>query len=211
MVRICRLPRHHNYVWEQLAADELWARFHLSDGHHLPPSGGEVHGSSQREWRPQQFSRAMPISAAGMPPGRYRLGAVDIVVQPNYRAERADGAGSGILAGSAIDLLRGVENVIRFAGRLPFGSGYDGFSQSCPPDGPFQSDWSPGATDWDANLDRSSNGMPDSGIPSAAANHHGGYRLSMMPARPERPDACAYIPHCGTPTDRLDYVPVSGA
>jgi N-acetylglucosamine-6-phosphate deacetylase len=51
-----------------------------------------------------------------MPPGRYRLGAVDIVVQPNYRAERADGAGSGILAGSAIDLLRGVENVIRFAG-----------------------------------------------------------------------------------------------
>jgi N-acetylglucosamine-6-phosphate deacetylase len=56
------------------------------------------------------------ISAAGMPPGRYRLGAVDIVVQPNYRAERADGTGSGILAGSAIDLLRGVENVIRFAG-----------------------------------------------------------------------------------------------
>jgi len=107
------MPRHHNYVWEQLAADDLWASF-IVDGHHLPPSVVKCMVRAKGGQRSILTSDA--ISAAGMPPGRYRLGAVDIVVQPNYRAERADGAGSGILAGSAIDLLRGVENVIRFAG-----------------------------------------------------------------------------------------------
>ena len=108
-----QMPRHHNYVWEQLAADDLWASF-IVDGHHLPPSVVKCMVRAKGSQRCILTSDA--ISAAGMPPGRYRLGAVDIVVQPNYRAERADGAGSGILAGSAIDLLRGVENVIRFAG-----------------------------------------------------------------------------------------------
>jgi len=107
------MPRHHNYVWEQLAADDLWASF-IVDGHHLPPSVVKCMVRAKGGQRSILTSDA--ISAAGMPPGRYTLGAVDIVVQPNYRAERADGAGSGILAGSAIDLLRGVENVIRFAG-----------------------------------------------------------------------------------------------
>jgi len=108
-----QMPRHHNYVWEQLAADDLWASF-IVDGHHLPPSVVKCMVRAKGGQRSILTSDA--ISAAGMPPGRYRLGAVDIVVQPSYRAERADGAGSGILAGSAIDLLRGVENVIRFAG-----------------------------------------------------------------------------------------------
>jgi N-acetylglucosamine-6-phosphate deacetylase len=108
-----QMPRHHNYVWEQLAADDLWASF-IVDGHHLPPSVVKCMVRAKGTQRSILTSDA--ISAAGMPPGRYRLGAVDIVVQPNYRAERADNAGSGILAGSAIDLLRGVENVIRFAG-----------------------------------------------------------------------------------------------
>ncbi|MCE9532416.1 MAG: N-acetylglucosamine-6-phosphate deacetylase, partial [Planctomycetes bacterium] len=31
------LPRHDNYIWEQLAADELWASL-IPDGHHLPPA-----------------------------------------------------------------------------------------------------------------------------------------------------------------------------
>jgi N-acetylglucosamine-6-phosphate deacetylase len=108
-----QMPRHHNYIWEQLAADDLWASF-IVDGHHLPPSVVKCMVRAKGAQRSILTSDA--ISAVGMPPGRYRLGAVDIVVQPNYRAERADGAGSGILAGSAIDLLRGVENVIRFAG-----------------------------------------------------------------------------------------------
>ena len=31
------LPRHDNYLWEQMAADELWASL-ITDGHHLPAS-----------------------------------------------------------------------------------------------------------------------------------------------------------------------------
>ena len=31
------LPRHDNYVWEQLANDDLWASV-IADGHHLPPA-----------------------------------------------------------------------------------------------------------------------------------------------------------------------------
>jgi N-acetylglucosamine-6-phosphate deacetylase len=108
-----QIPRHQNYIWEQLAADDLSASF-IVDGHHLPPSVVKCMVRAKGAQRSILTSDA--ISAAGMPPGRYRLGAVDIVVHPNYRAERADLAGSGILAGSAIDLLRGVENVIRFAG-----------------------------------------------------------------------------------------------
>jgi len=108
-----QLPRHHNYIWEQLAADDLWASF-IVDGHHLPPSVVKCMIRAKGAQRSILTSDA--ISAAGMPPGHYRLGAVDIVVHPNYLAERVDSAGSGILAGSAIDLLRGVENVIRFAG-----------------------------------------------------------------------------------------------
>lgn len=61
------LPRHRNYLWEQLAADELFATI-ISDGYHLPDSVMKV------------FLRAKPgrimlISDAtgltGMPPGDY--------------------------------------------------------------------------------------------------------------------------------------------
>ena len=31
------LPRHENYLWEQLADDRLWASM-IADGHHLPES-----------------------------------------------------------------------------------------------------------------------------------------------------------------------------
>lgn len=108
-----QLPRHSNYVWEQLAADDLCASF-IVDGHHLPPSVVKCMVRAKGVHRSLLVSDA--IAAAGMPPGRYRLGAVDLVVQPDYRVERADNVGGGILAGSAIDLLRGVENVVRFAG-----------------------------------------------------------------------------------------------
>jgi N-acetylglucosamine-6-phosphate deacetylase len=108
-----RVPRHHNYIWEQLAADELRASF-IVDGHHLPPSVVKCMIRAKGCQRTILTSDA--ISAAGMPPGNYRLGTVEVVVDPNYKVERLDLSGTGILAGSALDLLRGVENVIAFAG-----------------------------------------------------------------------------------------------
>jgi|RhiMetdeSRZDD1v2_1073273.scaffolds.fasta_scaffold13502_7 N-acetylglucosamine-6-phosphate deacetylase len=106
------LPRHQNYVWEQLAADELWASF-IVDGHHLPPSVVKCLIRAKGIGRSILTSDA--IAAAGMPPGRYRLGEIEVIVSPDFKVERAETAGSGYLAGSALDLLRGVENIVRFA------------------------------------------------------------------------------------------------
>jgi N-acetylglucosamine-6-phosphate deacetylase len=107
------IPRHDNYIWEQLASDELWASF-IVDGHHLPPSVVKCLVRAKGINRSILTSDA--IVAAGMPPGKYRLGDTEVVVSPELRVERADTAGSGYLAGSALDLLRGVENVVRFTG-----------------------------------------------------------------------------------------------
>jgi N-acetylglucosamine-6-phosphate deacetylase len=105
------LPRHENYVWEQLAADDLWASF-IVDGHHLPPS--VVKCLIRAKGLSRSILTSDAIAAAGMPPGRYRLGEIEVVVSPDFKVERAETAGSGYLAGSALDLLRGVENVVRF-------------------------------------------------------------------------------------------------
>jgi N-acetylglucosamine-6-phosphate deacetylase len=63
------LPRHPNYVWEQLAADALWASF-IADGHHLPSS---VMRCLLRVKTPSRLILTCDASSlAGLPPGRYR-------------------------------------------------------------------------------------------------------------------------------------------
>jgi N-acetylglucosamine-6-phosphate deacetylase len=100
------LPRHPNYVWEQLAADELYASI-IPDGQHLPPSVVKC------IIRAKGVERTILISDAtrhgGMPPGIY--GHVE--VRPNGRV---DLRGTPYLAGSTLDLGGGVGNAIRFAG-----------------------------------------------------------------------------------------------
>jgi N-acetylglucosamine-6-phosphate deacetylase len=108
-----KIPRHRNYVWEQLACDELYASF-IVDGHHLPPS--VVKCMIRAKGLRRSILTSDAISAAGMPPGSYRLGEAAVVVRPDGWVERVDQAGTGILAGSALDLLRGVENCSKFAG-----------------------------------------------------------------------------------------------
>jgi N-acetylglucosamine-6-phosphate deacetylase len=103
-----RLQRHHNYVYEQLAADDLWASL-IVDGHHLPPSIVKVFVRAKRPGRTILVSDAMHW--AGMPAGVYPFGAIQVEV-------RDDGwigvVGQPRLAGSGLMLYRGVENVVRF-------------------------------------------------------------------------------------------------
>ncbi|HLW66028.1 MAG TPA: amidohydrolase family protein [Gemmataceae bacterium] len=62
------LPRHDNYVWEQLAADELWASI-ICDGHHLPPA---VIRSILRVKTPARTILTCDASSlAGVAPGEY--------------------------------------------------------------------------------------------------------------------------------------------
>ena len=92
------LPRHPNYVWEQLAADELWASV-IADGHHLPAS---VLKSILRVKTP---ARTVLISdagsLAGLPPGRYDCWGQEFEVHP---AGKIVMPGTGFLAGSAVFL-----------------------------------------------------------------------------------------------------------
>jgi N-acetylglucosamine-6-phosphate deacetylase len=63
------LPRHENYIWEQLAADELWASM-IADGHHLPQSVMRCILRVKSTARLILTCDASPL--AGSPPGRYR-------------------------------------------------------------------------------------------------------------------------------------------
>jgi N-acetylglucosamine-6-phosphate deacetylase len=104
------LPRHDNYVWEQLAADELWASL-IADGHHLPPA---VVRCMVRVKTPARLILTCDASTlAGLPPGRYHEWDQQIEVRPGGRIVVAD---TGFLAGSGSFTDVCVGNVMRFAG-----------------------------------------------------------------------------------------------
>jgi len=104
------LPRHPNFLWEQLAADELTASI-IVDGHHLPPATVKTMVRAKTPARVVLVTDA--IAAAGQPPGDYRLGGVTVRVDANGRAAVP---GAPNLAGSALSMDRAVANTVRFAG-----------------------------------------------------------------------------------------------
>lgn len=104
------LPRHDNYIWEQLANDNLWASI-IADGHHLPPA------VIKSFIRAKALSRTLLTcdagSLAGMPPGKYHEWGSDLEVLPSGKIVVA---GTPYLAGSGHFTDVCVGNVIRFAG-----------------------------------------------------------------------------------------------
>jgi len=101
------LRRHPNYIWDQLAEDRLRASF-IVDGIHLPGSFLKV------ALRAKGVERAVLVtdasSPAGCAPGRYRLGEQDVDLTADHRVVLA---GQDRLAGSALKMNRGVENLMR--------------------------------------------------------------------------------------------------
>jgi len=103
------LPRHDNVIQRLLARDELIACL-IPDGAHLPP------------FTLRNFFRAKPhgkvllttdaMAAAGAPPGRYRIGRLEV--------ESRDGVvrapGSANLAGSCLAPAAGVANATKWLG-----------------------------------------------------------------------------------------------
>jgi N-acetylglucosamine-6-phosphate deacetylase len=105
-----QLPRHHNYIWEQLANDALMASI-IVDGHHLPPA---VVKSFYRVKGPHRLILISDaISAAGLPPGNYRLMGSDISVVENGLVRLS---GTPYQAGSTLKLCDAIHNVMHFAG-----------------------------------------------------------------------------------------------
>jgi len=104
------LPRHPNYIWEQLANDALWASF-IVDGHHLPPSVVKC------MIRAKGLARSILVSdavwVAGLPPGRYSFMGLDVELTPQRRVQLS---GTPYLAGSALELYEGIGKLVQFAG-----------------------------------------------------------------------------------------------
>jgi N-acetylglucosamine-6-phosphate deacetylase len=105
-----QLPRHNNYLWEQLANDALMASI-IVDGHHLPPA---VVKSFYRAKGPGRLILISDVvSAAGLPPGEYQLMGLDIEVMADSSVRLS---GTPYLAGSTLRLCDAIGNVLRLAG-----------------------------------------------------------------------------------------------
>ncbi len=105
-----QLPRHPNFIWEQLAADELHASL-IVDGHHLPPATVKAMIRAKTPARTILVSDA--TAAAASPPGRYELSGEIVELDANGRVAPP---GKPWLAGSALSLDRAVANTVKFAG-----------------------------------------------------------------------------------------------
>jgi N-acetylglucosamine-6-phosphate deacetylase len=102
------LPRHPNYLWEQLAQDDLWACV-IADGFHLPDQVLKVIMKVKGD-RTMLVSDA--VALAGMPPGPYTMPVGGkVVLTPQGRLHLA--ANENLLAGSAQMLLKGIEHLVR--------------------------------------------------------------------------------------------------
>jgi len=103
------LPRHPNYIWEQLAEDKLAASF-IVDGIHLPHSFLKV------ALRAKGVEHSVLITDAVMPamctPGPYRLGEVEVELREDQRVVLRGGTR---LAGSSLRMDAAISNVMRTA------------------------------------------------------------------------------------------------
>jgi N-acetylglucosamine-6-phosphate deacetylase len=104
------LPRHPNYIWDQLSHDRLTASF-IADGIHLPPA------FLKAALRAKEIARCVLVTDASTPagalPGRYRLGEQELELTPQGRVVLA---GQDRLAGSALRMDEAVGNAMRYAG-----------------------------------------------------------------------------------------------
>lgn len=113
------LPRHPHYLWEQLAADELYGCM-IADGCHLPDALLKV---ILRVKQSRAILVSDAVSLSGMAPGAYRLHiGGDVVLTPEGRLHLA--GHPRLLAGSAMMLPDQVSYLAR-AGLVPLEDALD--------------------------------------------------------------------------------------
>jgi N-acetylglucosamine-6-phosphate deacetylase len=105
------LPRHPNYLWDQMAEDRLMASL-IVDGHHLPP---EVVKTIVRAKSPERCILVSDLSGlAGLPAGRYGSGMCELEILDDGRLVIA--GQRQLLAGASRPIGDGMGNMMRFAG-----------------------------------------------------------------------------------------------
>lgn len=138
------LDRHENPIWPQLAEDGLWASF-VADGLHLPPAALKAMVRAKGAGRSLLVTDAM--AAASAPPGRYRLGELEV---ESDAAGRVGLPGTVHLAGSALTMDRAVANTARFTGMpisdvLPLATTQPARAIGAVPRGRVTAEWDPEA------------------------------------------------------------------
>lgn len=101
------LPRHPNYIWDQLAEESLWASV-ISDGSHLPDNVLRVINKVKRE---KMLLVSDSVALAGLEPGDYEApvgGEVTLTANGRLHLKNQP----KLLAGSAQNLLQGVSNLV---------------------------------------------------------------------------------------------------
>lgn len=136
------LPRHPNVIWEQLAADSLFASL-IVDGHHLPPA--TVKAMVRAKGRDRTVLVTDAIAAAGCAPGRYTIGGVICELGANGRVSLP---GTPYLAGSGLTMDRAIANTARFAGLpieevVPMASTIPARYMNLDPIGTVTAEWDP--------------------------------------------------------------------
>jgi N-acetylglucosamine-6-phosphate deacetylase len=99
------LPRHDNYLWEQLASDDLLASF-IPDGHHLPDALLRV--LLRVKTRKRLIVTCDASSLAGLSPGRYDMWGQELEMLPGGKVVVPGTpflAGSGVFTDRCVDKL----------------------------------------------------------------------------------------------------------
>lgn len=102
------LPRHPNYIWDQLADDRLWAGF-IGDGFHLPHQVIKVILKVKEN---KAILVSDSVSVAGMPPGNYTTPVGGHVVLTAEGKLHLEGK-PGVLAGSAQTLAQAIKHLCK--------------------------------------------------------------------------------------------------
>ena len=112
------LPRHPNYIWEQLACDDLGASV-IADGFHLPDA---VLKTILRVKDDRAFLVSDSVALAGMPPGDYDTPVGQrVTLTPSGRLHLV--SDPRLLAGSALPLVAGVAH-LEYAGLATLGEAW---------------------------------------------------------------------------------------
>ena len=95
-----QIHRHHNYIWQQLAEDQLWTAI-IADGFHLPPAVIKVILKTKQD---QVILTSDTTAFGGMKPGRYQthIGG-DVVLTEQGKLHLT--SNPELLAGSAKSVL----------------------------------------------------------------------------------------------------------
>ncbi len=134
------LPRHPNFLWEQLAADELFASL-IVDGHHLPAA--TVKAMVRAKTLGKTILVTDAIAAAGCAPGLFELGGVTVELSADGHVAEP---GKPWLAGSSLAMNNAVANTVRFTGLsiaevLPLASTQPANYLGLAPRGTVIADW----------------------------------------------------------------------